>query len=136
MLMFLEEAPAVIPLLTAAANHPATPERIRQYASRLLDAYGSQKGATGHISPLFPEVQFDVRAAVGTVPSEELIEPLSPRELEILSLIGEGCSNQEIADRLVITLHTVKKHSSNIFAKLGVNSRTQAVARANQLGLL
>jgi LuxR family maltose regulon positive regulatory protein len=68
--------------------------------------------------------------------AEQLIEPLSQRELEILRLIAEGCSNQEIAVRLVITLHTVKKHSSNIFTKLGVNSRTQALARARQLGLL
>ena len=66
----------------------------------------------------------------------ELIEPLTERELEILRLIYEGCSNQEIARRLVITLHTVKKHNSNIYTKLGVNSRTQAVARARQLRLL
>lgn len=61
---------------------------------------------------------------------------MSKRELEILQLIGEGHANQEIADRLVITLHTVKKHSSNIFTKLGVTSRTQAVVRARQLKLL
>jgi len=65
-----------------------------------------------------------------------LIEPLSEREKEVLTLIGEGLSNQEIAERLVITVHTVKKHSSNIYGKLGVNSRTQAVAQARQLGLL
>ena len=67
---------------------------------------------------------------------EELIDPLSERELEILHLIDEGLSNQEITERLYITLHTVKKHSSNIYAKLGVSSRTQAVARARQLDLL
>ena len=60
----------------------------------------------------------------------------SKRELEILRLIGEGCTNQEIAERLVITLHTVKKHSSNIYSKLGVRSRTQAVAKARDLQLL
>jgi len=65
-----------------------------------------------------------------------LIEPLSKRELEILLLIGDGYSNQDIAEKLVVTLHTVKKHSSNIYGKLGVSSRTQAVARARQLNLL
>jgi LuxR family maltose regulon positive regulatory protein len=55
--------------------------------------------------------------------------------LEILQLIGAGYSNQEIAEQLVVTLHTVKKHSSNIYGKLGVSSRTQAVARARQLNL-
>ncbi|MCP4362815.1 MAG: hypothetical protein GY796_32835 [Chloroflexi bacterium] len=64
------------------------------------------------------------------------IDPLSKRELEILQLIGEGYTNQEIAGRLVITLHTVKKHSSNIYAKMGVRSRTQAVAKARELQLL
>jgi LuxR family maltose regulon positive regulatory protein len=84
-------------------------------------------------------------AACGKQPANEplgmddlaaLIEPLSKRELEILRLIGEGYSNQEIAERLVLSVHTVKKHSSNIFAKLGVNSRTQAIARSRQLKLL
>lgn len=65
-----------------------------------------------------------------------LVEPLSPRELEILRLIGQGYTNQEIAEHLVVTLHTVKKHSSNIYSKLGVRNRTQAVARARELGLL
>jgi len=67
---------------------------------------------------------------------ESLVAPLSKRELEILQLIDEGFSNQAITERLFITLHTVKKHSSNIYAKLGVSSRTQAVARARQLDFL
>jgi ATP/maltotriose-dependent transcriptional regulator MalT len=61
------------------------------------------------------------------------VEPLSKRELEVLHLIGEGCSNQEIAERLVLSIHTVKKHINNVFIKLGVNSRTQAVARGRDL---
>jgi LuxR family transcriptional regulator, maltose regulon positive regulatory protein len=67
---------------------------------------------------------------------EGIYETLSERELEILQLIGEGYSNQEIAEQLVVTLHTVKKHSSNIYGKLGVTSRTRAVAEARRLKLI
>ena len=54
----------------------------------------------------------------------------------MLRLIAEGCTNQEIADRLVVALSTVKTHINNIYGKLGVQSRTQALARARSLGLL
>jgi LuxR family maltose regulon positive regulatory protein len=56
--------------------------------------------------------------------------------LEVLRLIAEGLTNQEIARRLYISLSTVKGHTTNIFAKLGVATRTQAVARARGLGIL
>ena len=65
-----------------------------------------------------------------------MIEPLSKREQEILGLICEACSNREIAGQLVITVSAVKKHTGNIYGKLNVNSRTQAIARARRLGLL
>jgi LuxR family maltose regulon positive regulatory protein len=67
---------------------------------------------------------------------EHLIEPLTPRELEVLRLICEGLSNREIAERLTVTLNTVKKHTSNLYSKLGVRSRTQAIASARTLNLL
>ncbi|MFJ7315828.1 LuxR C-terminal-related transcriptional regulator [Pseudomonas sp. NPDC098747] len=63
-------------------------------------------------------------------------EQLSSRELAVLRLIAQGCSNQEISDQLFISLHTVKTHASHINSKLGVERRTQAVARAKELGLL
>ncbi|RJP49663.1 MAG: DNA-binding response regulator [Anaerolineaceae bacterium] len=69
-------------------------------------------------------------------PASGSFEALSEREREVLRLVAEGCSNQEIASRLVISITTVKTHVGNIFNKLGVTSRTQAIARAESLGLL
>jgi LuxR family maltose regulon positive regulatory protein len=65
-----------------------------------------------------------------------LAAPLSERELEVLRLIAAGLTNQEIAERLVIALSTAKRHSINIYGKLGVSNRTQAVAKARELNLL
>src|SRR5204862_2616370 len=66
----------------------------------------------------------------------QLPEPLSEREQEILQLLAGGASNQEIAQELVITVDTVKRHASHIFSKLGVRNRIQAVMQARALGLL
>jgi LuxR family maltose regulon positive regulatory protein len=65
-----------------------------------------------------------------------LVEPLTERELQVLRLMAAGASNQVIAQKLVITIHTVKKHVGIIFGKLGVASRTEAVARARELSIL
>ena len=65
-----------------------------------------------------------------------VVEALSGRELAVLQLIAQGCSNQQISERLFISLHTVKTHARHINSKLGVERRTQAVARAKGLGLL
>jgi LuxR family maltose regulon positive regulatory protein len=65
-----------------------------------------------------------------------LAEPISERELGVLELIAKGFSNQDIGDRLHISLHTVKTHARRINAKLEVKSRTQATVRARELGLL
>jgi LuxR family maltose regulon positive regulatory protein len=67
---------------------------------------------------------------------ENLIEPLSQRELKILQLIAQGLSNRVISERLFLALSTIKGHNRNIFNKLQVQSRTEAVARARELGLL
>ena len=63
-------------------------------------------------------------------------EPLTARELEILRLVAEGMRNQEIADHLVISLATVKRHIANTYGKLGVDHRTEAVARLTSLSSL
>jgi DNA-binding CsgD family transcriptional regulator len=69
---------------------------------------------------------------------KEILDKMSitPRELEVLALMAEGLSNQEIADRLFVSLNTVKTHASNVFSKLDVQRRTQAIQRAKDLGLL
>jgi LuxR family maltose regulon positive regulatory protein len=66
----------------------------------------------------------------------DLVEPLSERELEVLHLLAAGLSNREIAQKLFISLNTVRTHTKNINTKLNVHSRTQAAARAKKLGIL
>jgi LuxR family maltose regulon positive regulatory protein len=68
--------------------------------------------------------------------NQPLVDPLSERELEVLALIAQGRTNQEIGDRLYLSLNTVKVHTRNIYSKMGVNNRTQAVAQARTIGLL
>lgn len=68
--------------------------------------------------------------------SQNLVEPLSDRELELLQLMAAGLSNQEIADRLFITVGTVKSHANHIFGKLGVQGRVKAINRARALALI
>jgi LuxR family transcriptional regulator, maltose regulon positive regulatory protein len=71
-----------------------------------------------------------------TVASLELREPLSERELEVLALLAAGKSNRQIASELFVALSTVKTHIKNIYGKLDVRSRMQAVSRAREIGLL
>ena len=72
----------------------------------------------------------------GDICLASLPDPLSERELEVLSLIASGVSNQEIAEHLVVSMSTVKSHINRAYRKLGARSRTQAVARGRQLGIL
>jgi LuxR family maltose regulon positive regulatory protein len=136
--LFLEEgAPVAKALANLLERNQAGLEatdtsRLISHARTILAAFPEPDKPGGR-----PANQVDIPAPTEPVSLEEpLMEPLSSREREILQLIGEGYSNREIADRLVITLHTVKKHSSNIYAKLGVTSRTQALARARRLNLI
>lgn len=77
-----------------------------------------------------------VSSMLPTTQKEQLVEPLSEREREILGLIARGDSNKEIANQLFITEGTVKNHVTHILGKLGVRDRTQAALRARELGLL
>lgn len=71
-----------------------------------------------------------------TIFAAGLVEPLSERELDVLSLLAQGCTDRKIAEQLVIARGTVHKHLKNIYGKLDVHSRTQAIARARELDLL
>jgi DNA-binding CsgD family transcriptional regulator len=90
----------------------------------------------GYFQPPRPlvEVLQPAIAAQRAVP--ELVEPISERETQVLALIADGRSNKEIAQELSVTVGTVKTHTNNINRKLGTNTRTQALARARQLGLI
>jgi LuxR family maltose regulon positive regulatory protein len=79
-----------------------------------------------------------VKAKIGSAAPhhQSLVEPLSQREIEIMQLIAEGLSNREISERLYLALSTVKGHNRNIYGKLQVERRTEAIARAHELGLL
>ena len=80
--------------------------------------------------PVLPPVRRGAVAAPG------MLQPLSTREHEVLILLAAGRSNRAIAEELFITVDTVKRHISHVFDKIGVTSRTQAVGRARELGLL
>ena len=110
--IFLDEGEPMAKLLYQAKSHRV----VNGYTSGLLSALGRMLGKE-------------------LPPAQLLIEPLTLRELEVLKLIQAGYSNLDIADRLVISVPTVKRHISNIYAKLGVKSRTQAVSLGKELRL-
>jgi LuxR family maltose regulon positive regulatory protein len=130
--LFMEAGPLAITLLTQARDRGralartgrgSTGDDIQTYTDELLATLGAATPETGHPATARRRAQL-------------LVEPLSDRERQVLRLIGEGYSNQRVADTLYVSINTVKKHASSIYGKLGVSSRTQAVARAQELGLL
>ncbi|MDP9314059.1 MAG: LuxR C-terminal-related transcriptional regulator [Chloroflexota bacterium] len=137
--VFVEMGDPLATLLAQRSQHGP----LGAFAARLLSAFGH---ATSEAEPApIPRVFDDEADVYDPLPTNEawnsassvaLAEPLSEREQEVLLLMARGMSNQEIADHLVISVPTVKKHGSNIFGKLHAANRTEAVARARDLGLL
>jgi LuxR family maltose regulon positive regulatory protein len=119
--IFLDEAShegdggPIVALLRRAAQRS-------RYAGKILAVLEAQKR--------------DVRERLAQAQLSPLVEPLTPREHEILRLVASGASNLEISRELFITVNTVKTHMTHIFGKLGVTRRTQAASRARELGLI
>jgi len=116
--MFLDEGSSMMQLLCEASAREIMPD----YTDNLLTAFEAEK-QKGEDKP-------------DQSPTEPLIDPLSQREIKILQLIAQGLSNREIGERLFLALDTIKGHNRKIFDKLQVQSRTEAIARARELGLL
>jgi LuxR family maltose regulon positive regulatory protein len=116
--IFVDEGIPMARLLSEAAARGIMPD----YTGKLLAVFEAEGQKSEDKSDLLP--------------AQPLIEPLSQRELEVLQLIAQGLSNREISERLFLALNTVKGHNQKIFDKLQVQRRTEAVARARQLGLL
>ena len=101
---------------------------------RLLHLARSRQIETEYVTELLSAME--KVAGKTQPPAQPLITPLTAREVEVLKLIEAGHSNQDIANQLVISMPTVKRHISNIYTKLGAKSRTQAIAIGKELKLI
>ncbi|MBE7471217.1 MAG: hypothetical protein DPW09_20160 [Anaerolineae bacterium] len=152
-----------IELLALVAAHPAGDFETKARAQQLLaqcqadlppdeSTAVSQQGASADLATLTSQILTLLAAPLSIERSEAdektlsptplpprtpaLLDPLTPRELEVLRLIAEGMTNQQIAEQLIISVGTAKFYTSQIYSKLHVSSRTQAIARARELDLL
>jgi LuxR family maltose regulon positive regulatory protein len=109
--------------------------------AELLSLAISQNISSGYAARLLAVFPKDVLCGIPVaeerrVDQQNLMEPLTEREVEVLRLIAEGRKYEEIAEKLIISINTVRYHTRNVYGKLEVNSRTQAVRRAKELNLL
>jgi LuxR family maltose regulon positive regulatory protein len=121
---FVEQGEAMRQLLLdfSSANKEQPAHPLHSYVDKILAAFS-------------PPAKIISKSAISNQPPE-LIEPLTDRELEVLQLIAQGFSNHKISESLFLALDTVKGHNRRIYGKLQVQRRTEAVARARELGLL
>ncbi len=118
--LFLDERASIVPALKALAREPLD-EALRVYVRTLVRALAREAANTSPASPQDASV---------------LTEPLTPQERRVLHLLAEGASNQAIAETLLISLATVKKHVANLLRKLEAENRSQAIALARAYALL
>jgi LuxR family maltose regulon positive regulatory protein len=121
--LFLDEGAPMLTLLKRLRDQRTTNAEVAGYCTKLLVMAGAETYSNLAETPVRP-----------TPP--ELLEPLSVREMEVLGLLADGYSNQEIASQLVVALSTVKTHVHHLYAKLQTPDRLRAVTRARALGLL
>lgn len=139
------EAGEVAEYVALVAQHPASDPPTRRRAVQLLTRTKPPK-LRGQIPDLDTAAQQlcdqlqqrKIYSSTGNSATikQELVDALSEREIEILRLLAEGLTNQEIAETLVLVVGTVKAHNNHIFSKLGVSNRVQAISRARELGLI
>jgi LuxR family maltose regulon positive regulatory protein len=118
--LFVDEGQPMAELLHMAVSRNISPD----YAGKLLDAFPEsvlRAIATSQASAVKPQL---------------LPEPLTEREIEVLRLMVEGCKYQEIAERLFVSINTVRHHTRNVYGKLGANNRAQAIGKARELNIL
>jgi LuxR family maltose regulon positive regulatory protein len=126
---FLDAGPAIVPLLRQAAARGTAAEHVDKLLAALDAETGKHSQINGALSP--------APAKTLLAPSlSSLVEPLTDREMEVLQLLATPLSTPEIAAQLYISVSTVRSHVKSIYGKLGVHSRIEAVARAQELELL
>jgi DNA-binding NarL/FixJ family response regulator len=123
------DEPTVLSALRAGARGYLTKDAGADEISRAIMAVARGEAALDHA------VQHHVLTAALQGPQDALPDGLTPREAEVLTLIADGLTNSEIADRLVVSPATVKSHVNRLFSKAGVRDRGQAVAYAYRTGL-
>jgi LuxR family maltose regulon positive regulatory protein len=136
--VFLDEGEPLRRLLTDyRAQRAGSTPRLHAYVGRLLEDFAVEKGEDERLLDQAPEtpVNFPTALRAGALQSG-LLEPLSDRELEVLQGLASGLSYRDIAERLIVAQGTVKVHVHNIYSKLNVANRTQAITRGQELGLL
>ncbi|TFH32771.1 MAG: tetratricopeptide repeat protein, partial [Anaerolineales bacterium] len=112
---------------------PDEAQRLLDEVTRIASTRDLMPGTDAYIERAKIQIQSQL---AGKIEGNSLLEPLSERELEVLRMLADGCSNPEIAEALIIALGTVKAHTSTIYRKLEVKNRTQAVIRARELKII